>query len=135
MRAGYLYLTPCRDLLGAVCLREAAVAPGTTAGAGIVAFFWDLDAAMMHFHAALRHRLLDLDGKAYRADLVEAAAALDAIDLRHQRTYLSPELAANPALADATERLRHRHLLVRRILDWVGIAGLLLLVFTALLPL
>jgi hypothetical protein len=135
MRAGYLYISPCRDLPGAVCLREAAVAPGAAQEAGAVVFFWDLDAAVMHFHADLRRYLLDLDRKAYRTSLVQAAAALDAIDLRHHRVYLAPELAASPALAEATGRLQRKHQRVRRIFDWVGIIGLLLLLLTALLPL
>jgi type VI protein secretion system component VasF len=66
---------------------------------------------------------------------VQAAAALDAIDLRHHRVYLAPELAASPALAEATGRLQRKHQRVRRIFDWVGIIGLLLLLLTALLPL
>jgi hypothetical protein len=134
MRAGYLYIKPCKGLPGAVCLREAAVAPGSAVGAGIVAFFWDLDAAMMHFHTELRHRLLDLDRKAYRAEMMEAAAALDAIDLRHHRVYLDPALAASAALADATERLRQKHLRLRRVFDWVGVLALLLLLAAVLLP-
>ncbi|WP_295887722.1 hypothetical protein [uncultured Thiohalocapsa sp.] len=135
MRAGYLYITPCGDTPDAICLREAAVAPGAPDNAGIVAFFWDLDAAMMHFHADLRTRLLDLNRRAYRADMVEAAAALDAIELQHHRTYLAPALAASPALADATERLHHKHQRWRRLFDWVGIGALILLFLMSLLPL
>ncbi|WP_296927574.1 hypothetical protein [Thiohalocapsa sp.] len=117
-----------------MCLCEAAVAPGPSDQAGIVVYFRDLDAAAMHFHADLRRRLLDLDRKAYRADMVQAAAALDAIDLSHRCTYLDPALAANPMLAEATERLRRKHRRLRRIFDLVGILGLLLLLFMSLLP-
>jgi len=134
MRAGYLYLIPCRELLGAVCLREAAVPPSPGNDVGVIVHFQDLDAAAMHFHAGLRRQLLDLDRKAYRAEMVEAAAVLDAIELRHQCTYLAPEVATSPALAAATDRLRRKHLLVRRIFDVAGILGLLLLLYTALLP-
>jgi hypothetical protein len=117
-----------------VCLQEAEVAPEAPEGAGIVAYFWDLDAAMMHFHADLRRRLLDVDRRAYRADMVEAAAALDAIELQHQRTYLAPALAASPALSEATQRLHHQHQRWRRVFDWLGIIGLLLLFLMSLLP-
>ncbi|WP_296896125.1 hypothetical protein [Thiohalocapsa sp.] len=134
MRAGYLYITPCSDPPEAVCLHEATIPPATPADAGIVAFFWDLDAAVMHFHADLRNRLLDLNSRAYRADMVEAAAALDAIELKHQRTYLSPTLAASSALTDATERLHHKHRRWQRVFDWVGILALILLFLIALLP-
>jgi hypothetical protein len=133
MRDGYLYLTPCADLPGAVCLHEAAVPPVGDASTAMIAYFWDLDAAAMHFHTGLRRRLLDPDRKAYRADMVEAAAVLDAIELRHQRTYLSPLLAQSPALDAAAARLRRRHQRARRIFDWVGIVGLLLLLYSALL--
>jgi hypothetical protein len=134
MRDGYLYLTPCTDLPDAVCLHEAAVPPVADAGAMMVAYFWDLDAAVMHFHTDLRRRLLDPDLRAYRADMVEAAAVLDAIDLRHQRTYLSPSLAHSPELDVVAARLRARHLRVRRVFDLIGVVALLLLLFTALLP-
>lgn len=135
MRAGYLYITPCGDKPEAVCLQEAEIAPEAPEGAGIVAFFWDLDAAMMHFHADLRRRLLDADRRAYRADMVEAAATLDAIELQHQRTYLAPALAASTALTEATARLHHKHLRSRQLFDWVGILALLLLFLLSLLPL
>lgn len=127
MRAGYLYITPCGDMPKAVCLQAAEIAPQAPESAGIVAYFWDLDAAMMHFHADLRRRLLDLDRRAYRADMVEAAAALDAVELQHQRTYLAPALAASPALIKATERLHHRHQRWQRLFDWVGVLALVLL--------
>jgi hypothetical protein len=133
MRDGYLYLTPCTDLPEAICLHEAAVPPAGDASTPVIAYFWDLDAAVMHFHSGLCRRLLDPDRKAYRADMVEAAAVLDAIELRHQRTYVSPALAASPALEAAVTRLRRQHQLVRRIFDWAGIVGLLLLLYTALL--
>ncbi|NBC13460.1 MAG: hypothetical protein GVY09_08975 [Gammaproteobacteria bacterium] len=110
-----------------MCLQAAEIAPQAPESAGIVAYFWDLDAAMMHFHADLRRRLLDLDRRAYRADMVEAAAALDAVELQHQRTYLAPALAASPALIKATERLHHRHQRWRRLFDWVGVLALVLL--------
>ncbi|WP_058553778.1 hypothetical protein [Thiohalocapsa sp. ML1] len=133
MRDGYLYLTPCADLPGAVCLHEAAVPPTGDATTPVIAYFWDVDAAAMHFHTGLRRRLLDPDRKAYRADMVEAAAVLDAIELRHQRTYVSPALAASPELDAAAARLRRQHQLVRRMFDWAGVVGLLLLLYTALL--
>lgn len=132
MRDGYLYLTTCADLPGAVCVHEAAVPPAGDARTPMIAYFWDLDAAMMHFHTGLCRRLLDPDRKAYRADMVEAAAVLDAIELRHQRTYLSPALAASPELDAAAARLRRQHRRVRRVFDWVGIVGLLLLLYTAI---
>jgi hypothetical protein len=134
MRAGYLYIEACRDLPEAVCLREALIAPGPAEGAGIIVFFWDLDAAMMHFHNDLRHCLIDPDRKAYRADMVRAAATLDASDLRHQRTHLAPALALDPDFDSIVGGLRHRHQRVRRIFDWVGIIGLLLLLLMSALP-
>lgn len=104
-------------------------------GVAIVAYFWDLDAATMHFHADLRRHLLDINQRAYRADMVEAAAALDAIELQHQRTYLAPALAASPALSAATARLHHKHRRWQRLFDWLGIVGLFLLLLTSMLPL
>jgi hypothetical protein len=135
MRAGYLYIETCPDLPEAVCLREALVAPGPAETAGIIVFFWDLDAAVMHFHNDLRHCLVDPDRKAYRVDMVRAAATLDASDLRHQRTRLDPVVAASPEFDSIGGVLRRSHRRVRRIFDWVGIIGLLLLLLTALLPL
>jgi hypothetical protein len=134
MRDGYLYITPCVDLPDAICLHEAVVPPAGNAMVGAVAYFWDLDAAMMHFHAGLRRRLLDPDRHAYRTDMVQAAAVLDAIDLRHHRTYLSPALAGSAELEATAERLRAQHRRVHRLFDLVGLLALLLLLLAALLP-
>ncbi|WP_295541670.1 hypothetical protein [uncultured Thiohalocapsa sp.] len=135
MRAGYLYIAPCGSTPRVICLEEADIMAEAPEGVAIVAYFWDLDAAMMHFHADLRRHLLDANRRAYRADMVEAAAALDAIELQHQRTYLAPALAASPAWRAATARLHHKHRRWQRLFDWLGIVGLLLLVLTSLLPL
>jgi hypothetical protein len=66
--------------------------------------------------------------------MVRAAATLDASDLRHQRTRLDPAVAANPDFDSIVLRLRRRHQRVRRIFDWVGILGLLLLLLLTALP-
>ncbi len=135
MRSGYLYLTPCRTPSDAVCLHEAAVPPAGGAEVPIIVRFSDLDAAVMHFHQGLHRSLLDPDRHVYRASMPQAAAVLDAIDLRHQRTYLSPDLADDAALPVAVERLRRSHRRVRRIFDWIGILAFLLLLFLSVLPL
>jgi hypothetical protein len=133
MRSGYLYLTSCRNPPGSVCLHEAAIPPAGGDGIPIIVRFADVDAAVMHFHQGLHRRLLDPDRHAYRATLPQAAAVLDAIDLRHQRTYLSPELAKDKALPAEVERLRKSHQRVRRIFDWVGIFALVLLLLLSVL--
>lgn len=135
MRAGYLYLTPCPEISQAICLGEALVPPTGGDGLGMVVRFADVDAAAMHFHTELRGRLLDPGLRAYRTSMVEAAAALDAIELRHQCTYLSPALAGSQELPNAVARLHRRHGLVRWIFNLVGVLALLLLLFMGLLPL
>jgi hypothetical protein len=135
MRAGYLYLAPCPKTPGVIRLNEAAIPPSGGEEVQLIMHFTDLDAAAMHFHTGLRRRLVDPDARSYRATMPEAAAVMQAIELRHQLTYLSPQLASNPSLAAETARLHRRHMVTHRIFDLIGVAGLVLLILTALLPL
>ncbi len=51
----------------------------------------DREAAMMHVHQLLRGRLVDLDSRIYRGDLVTAVAAIESLGLAHERIYLDLE--------------------------------------------
>jgi hypothetical protein len=92
-----------------------------------VARFSDLDAALMHFHTGLRRRLVDADRRLYRASETEAVAVSEAIELSHRRIYLDPELAQDPNLPHAVERLHRLHRLWTRLFDLIGILALLAL--------
>lgn len=75
-----------------------------------VSRFNDADAALMHTHAVLRRRLVDIDAGLYRAPADQAIAAVQAVDLRHREVYLDPDLSA--ALGERIEALQAR--LIRR---------------------
>ena len=96
-----------------------------------MATFEDVDAAAMHAHEALRRRLVDLDNRLYRVELLTAIAAVEAIGLHHRRVFLDPELdtpAREAIAAKATRRVARRRRLNR---IWTGVGwfalGLLLL--------
>lgn len=123
MDSGYLLIETRAGDPGVIRIRTSDRAPPAAApDLRFAARFDDRDAALMHLHQALRRGLLDVDQGLYRADLLTAVAAADASMLRHQRTYLDPALAGDPAL-DAAIASRQRRW---RRLDalWTGI-GLL----------
>jgi hypothetical protein len=134
MRDGYLLIetSPAHPGLIRVHARETAPAAPED-NIRFVARFSDLDAALMHLHEALRRKLIDVDDRVYRADVRDAIAAADAIELPHRRLFADPNPDRDPALAaDIAERhLRHRRWY--RVFDAVGILGLLLLAALTLL--
>ncbi|MGB5735933.1 MAG: hypothetical protein WBM40_15965 [Thiohalocapsa sp.] len=95
--------------------------------------FNDLDAALMHFHSALRRRLVDVDRRLYRGPAASAVAAADAIELPHRRIFIDPELQQDPAVAESIERLHRSHHRWERFFDLIGLGALLLLLAIAFL--
>lgn len=96
-----------------------------------VARFNDIDAALMHTHGLLRRRLVDLDARLYRTPLVNAIAAVESLDLRHQTLYLDPDLkpSEREEISRRVEMLQRRRQRSNRcfeILGWIGLALLLL---------
>ena len=139
MRAGYLYLQTHSDHPDRVRVLTSEQPP--VAGPGhesmsipYIVRFNDLDAAKMHFHNALRRKLVDIDASLYRVPLAEAIATIEAEELRHERVWLDPALSASAlqqvdAIA-AQQRRRHR----RNDMIWraVGVIALLWLLLNAL---
>jgi len=91
----------------------------------------------MHAHAGLRHHLVDLDAALYRVDIVEAIAAVEAIELRHRRVYLDPDVggAEGAELERQTQRMRARKERLGRIWSGIGLAAVIWLLLWALSPL
>ena len=98
-----------------------------------VARFEDIEAAMMHFHQALRRQLADLDRRLYRTDVGHAIAVADAIDLPHRRIFIDPAYADDPALPVAIARRRQRHRRWQQVFTGVGILAVIWLVILTLL--
>lgn len=99
-----------------------------------IAFFSALHVARMHAQTALRNRMVDAEAGLYRVDPVTAVAAVDAIDLRHQRLYLASEIESDPRFLEQIERRHWRQRLANRIWTAVGILAILLLFLFAQIP-
>lgn len=140
MQGGYLLVETHPAHPGLVRIRTAEQAPAerATDHAGAprlryAARFDDLSAAQMHAHELLRRRLVDVDSRLYRTDPITAVSAAESIGLHHRRVYLDPELAAEPALAEAIARRCARRQRLSRLWDAVGIGALLFLLARLLL--
>jgi hypothetical protein len=103
-----------------------------------VASFNDVDAAQMHAHNALRHRLVNTDTRLYRAELPRAIAAVESITLSHRRNYLDPWL--DPGVREtidtmAAARAAHQQQQVRiwNLVGWIALALLAAHALTAFL--
>ncbi|MCF7983283.1 MAG: hypothetical protein K9L70_02675 [Thiohalocapsa sp.] len=136
MQAGYLVVETNPALPGIVRVRGAATPPSfDSPDVRFCARFTDIDAALMHFHAGLRRRLIDADNKLYRSDVRDAVAVAGAIELSHRTVYMAPSLSDDPQLARLIERLHARHAAVDRTFNAIGIFALILLVAMTLLAL
>jgi hypothetical protein len=128
MRQGYLTIETNHAHPGMIRLRGLDSSPTAFPSyLKYVARFPDVDAALMHFHSGLRRRLVDVDKRLYRASETEAIAVSEAIELPHRRIYLDPELAQDPNLPGAVERLHRSHRFCARLFDLIGILALLAL--------
>lgn len=103
-----------------------------------MARFNDVDAALMHAHNALRHRLVNTDTRLYRVELPRAIAAVESITLSHQRNYLDPWL--DPGVREtidtlAASRAAHQQQQVRiwNLVGWIALALLAAHALTAFL--
>lgn len=99
-----------------------------------VAFFSALHVARMHAQTALRRQMVDAEAGLYRVDPVTAVAAVDAIDLRHQRLYLAPEIESDPRFRAQIAHRQRRHHLANRVWMAVGILAIIVLVLFAQIP-
>lgn len=140
MQGGYLLVETHPAHPGLVRIRTAEQAPAEPVNDDAeaprlryAARFVDLSAAQMHAHELLRRHLVDVDSRLYRADAITAVSAAASIGLSHRRVYLDPELAADPALAEAIARRRTRRQRAWRMWDAIGIGALLFLLARLLL--
>lgn len=139
MRSGYLYVTTHTAQPGTVSLGIADQQPlpeqfGDGLHLHYVARFNDVEAARMHAHEVLKRKLVDIDAHRYRASLVQALVAVEAVELRHERVWQDPGLAWEDLHTVTTgARARHyRHLYKDKIWQLVGAAALCLLALRAL---
>lgn len=143
MQVGYLAVETHHDRPGLVRLfvSARAIDPEPTVHATrrvrYVARFNDSEAALMHAHELLRRRLVDVDAGLYRAPCEQAIAAVESIGLSHRRIYLDPDLdaATRTTIEQAVERLSAARRRRDLAFDYVGYAGLALLLFNLLLSL
>ena len=99
-----------------------------------IARFSDIDAAQMHIHEALRHQCEDIDARRYRAEIIEAIAAAESVELKHERVWMDPSLdeATLSAINQKIDQSHNRHQLVDRIARIVGGIAVALLIMRLL---
>ena len=141
MPTGYLSVQTHPDHEGLVRILASRTHPSGEAGAAAhhpavryVARFRDRDAAMMHVHELLRHRLVDIDDRLYRTELATAIAAIESIDLRHERLYVDPETLqrSGDEIRNRTDVFTRRRLWRDRMFRGMGFVGIALLLFNLL---
>lgn len=134
MHSGYLTIETNPAYPGTVRLRGTNVLPADRpTSLKYASRFTDLDAALMHFHSALRRHLVDLEPRIYRTSEPTAIAVAEAIELPHRRVFIDPDLANDRDLNTQTARLHRSHRRWDRLFDLVGVLALLLLLATAFL--
>ena len=96
-----------------------------------IARFNDSEAGLMHTHELIKRRLVDQDAHLYRVTCLQAIAAADSVELRHQVLYLDCDFDDNQRqqIAEMTERYVQRRRRVAQIFETMGYVGLALLLF------
>ncbi len=141
MRTGYLYVEihPLHPGQIRICQRDSLPDAGQRSNGASIEFivrFSDIDAAQMHVHQILRHKLIDIDKHLYQASLAEAIAAIDASDLPHEQIWQDPSLdeptqaRVRQFFTDIRQRQQSRDMFWRS----VGIGGIVTLILLALIP-
>ena len=139
MRTGYLYLEAHPDHPDRVRLRTneiAPVPPEGEAGAQIIyiARFSDIDAALMHVHLLLQHKLVDVNAYLYSVSLAEAIAAVESVILSHQRVWISTETDWNLSTEIEKKAMSFHRKQQRTDMCWriTGIIGIIILFLSAI---
>ncbi|MCU7936528.1 MAG: hypothetical protein KZQ99_16900 [Candidatus Thiodiazotropha sp. (ex Dulcina madagascariensis)] len=134
MKTGYLTLETHPEHRGLVRVLVKEELPNTQAasyGSKIryIARFDDIEAGQMHLHNLLHHTLIDLDNHIYRIDLDWVIAAIEAVDLRHNRVWIDPSLSdSEKQVIDAqTAKLKLRH--KRWNTFWLIVGGFFVVLF------
>ncbi len=135
MRVGFIVLETHPDHPGLMRVIKTTTAPNPPEGddGGTIRYvvrFNDVDAAQMHIHDTLRHHCEDIDAGRYRVELVEAVAAAESVELKHERIWIDHHLNAvtMEQINDQVDKLHQRHLRVDKIARVVGAIAVALLV-------
>ncbi len=136
MDHGFLAIETHRDKPELVRFYLSDVSPEPDPGATrhrlrYVARFNDRDAALMHTHELIKRRLLDPDGHMYRVSLARAIAAVESLELKHQRVYLDPALdnGETEKIAEWANRFVRLKQFKTRLFDTFGYVAIGLLLF------
>jgi hypothetical protein len=142
MHAGYLSVETHPQHQGIIRFGKQLYAPQLPDGeAGgrirYVARFNDIDAAMMHVHEALRHRLVDLENHRYKVAVADAIAAVKSRQLPQRETWIDPDLDDEIMQSiDASIALhRQRQARFEELMKLVGKAAIVLLAAEAVMML
>ena len=78
--------------------------------------------------------MVDIDDRLYRTELATAIAAIESIDLRHERLYVDPETLqrSGDEIRNRTDVFTRRRLWRDRMFRGMGFVGIALLLFNLL---
>jgi hypothetical protein len=128
MKTGYLTLethSEYKDLVRVLVKDELPNTQVTSNGSQVryIARFNDIDAGQMHLHNMLRYKLIDLDNRIYRIELIQAIAAVEADDINHARVWIDPSLSESDRslIDEQTTKFRMRH--KKWNIFWLAVGG------------
>lgn len=127
-KPGLLHITETDDL-------PSEQAPGEEKTIWGIWQFKDVEAAKMHSYAALRKQQVDTN--LYRTDPIEAIAAIDAIQLKHEIVWTNESLTSSDQKDIEIKTLKRVGKILRKekIMNSIGKAGLAILTLFLLAPL
>ena len=139
MQKGYIILETHDDHPGLIRVIKSETAPVPPQGedGGVIRYvarFNDFDAAQMHIHHTLRHHCEDIDAGRYRVELIEAIAAAEAVELKHERTWIDHGLGDDDMkqINAEVDKSHARFLLIDKIARVAGSIAVALLVLRLL---
>ena len=137
---GYIYLQTHPDYPDQVLLRTQDTEPTPNdqppTTLHYIAHFTNAHIAYMHVHDTLKRHMVSLNDRRYRCSLPHAIAAIEAKDLKQQRCWIAPELAADDdaqqQIAAQIHQLQQRQQRIHRRYLMAGGVGIILLMFILL---
>ena len=139
MKNGYITIETHPDHPGQIRVITSDIQPEPPTGIDggtirYIAGFNDVATAQMHVHEALKRKCEDIDARRYHAEIVEAIAAAESVELRHERIWMDPALdeSALAAIKEKVNKSHQRHRLIDRIARIVGGIAVALLIMRML---
>jgi len=139
MQNGYVTIETHPEHPGQIRIITSEIKPEPPQGADggtirYIARFNDVEAARRHIHEVLKRNCEDIDTRRYKTEIVQAIAAAESVELKHERTWMDPSLDADAlaAIKEKVDKSHQRHRLVDHIARIVGAIAVALLIMRML---